>query len=59
MDVSCFEIFEIRSKLSSWQRFENFPILGIIGLGTFTILVCLYYLHFKINNFQAAQAPPG
>jgi hypothetical protein len=29
MEVSCFEKFEIRSKLSSWRRFENFPILYI------------------------------
>ena len=27
MEVSCFEKFEIRSKLSSWRRFEKFPIM--------------------------------
>ena len=27
MEVSCFKKFEIGSILSSWRRFENFPIL--------------------------------
>jgi hypothetical protein len=58
MEVSCFEKFEIRSKLSSWRRFENFPILCITtsnGLIRFWLIASydpknLYTVHPKMHE---------
>ena len=58
MEVSCFEKFEIRSKLSSWRRFENFPILYITtsnGLIRFWLIASydpknLYTVHPKMHE---------
>ena len=41
------------------ENMDLFYFYSIIVLGIFTIFICLCYLRSKINNFQAAQAPPG
>jgi hypothetical protein len=43
------------------ENMDLFYLASIIVLGIFTILIliCLCYLRSKINNLQAAQAPPG
>ena len=52
MEVSCFEKFEIGSILSSWRRFENFPILRITpskGLIRFLPVDCLLWPYKPVH----------